>query len=96
MRKALINTATGKVVNVIEVDTDTTFSVSDHTILDAANAQIGGTWNGVAFTPAPAVLDALAPKRTRLSELRAKGWAAMTPQERAEAQQLVFEVVSNG
>lgn len=34
----------------------------------------------------------LAPKRTRLFELRAKGWPNLTAAERTEAQQLLFEL----
>lgn len=49
-RKALIETATGKVVNVIELADRAKWQPSPgHFILDADNANPGDTWDGLKF-----------------------------------------------
>jgi len=55
MRKALIETKTGKVNNVIELGTGANWKPPiGHYIRDAANAGPGDTWDGKKFIPAPA------------------------------------------
>lgn len=50
MRKALIETATGKVVNVIELEPNADWQPpSGHYVRDALNASPGDTWNGTSF-----------------------------------------------
>lgn len=97
-RKAVVRTAGGLVENIIETDAGSTYTPPTGTTLVAATAtaQINGTWDGTTFGPAPAPAptpDPNAPKRARLAELRARGWANLTTTERAEAQQLVFEIM---
>lgn len=44
--------------------------------------------------PTEPQINPLKPKRTRLRELRARGWPSLTAAEQAEVQQLTFEVGS--
>lgn len=53
MRKAVVHNVSGKVVNIIEVTEGSGFGMADHTLMDAGSAEIGGTWTGTAFSPAP-------------------------------------------
>ena len=50
MRKALIETITGKVTNVILIEDGADWPIpAGHTLRDAANANPGDTWDGVTF-----------------------------------------------
>lgn len=52
MKKALIETNTGKVVNIIEIETETNWQPPiGHAIRDADNANLGDTWDGIKFVP---------------------------------------------
>ncbi len=57
-RKALVETATGKVKNVIVIADGASYNPpSGQSLVDAGNASPGDTWNGLAFvspTPTPA------------------------------------------
>lgn len=55
MRKAVVNTSTGVVENVIEVKDDS-FTLENKTLVNADDTtQINGTWDGSKFNPAPIV-----------------------------------------
>lgn len=57
MRKALIETATGKVVNVIELEYGANWQPPQGCyVRDAQNASPGDTWDGSKFIPAPTVV----------------------------------------
>ena len=54
MRKALVARATGKVLNVIELDAQSTWQPPENQqVLEAQNASPGDTWDGTKFVPAP-------------------------------------------
>ena len=75
--KALIDNATGLVENIIVVDGP--FDPGDgKTLLDAADARIGGTWDGAVFQPKP---EPPAPPPDPQSELDAAISAAATLEE---------------
>lgn len=54
MRKAVVDEATGRVVNVIVAD-DSWKAPAGHVLLDAVEAQPGDTWNGRGFIRAPQI-----------------------------------------
>ncbi len=54
MRKALIETTTGMVVNIIEIEDGANWQpLAGHEIQDALKASPGDTWDGVKFIPPP-------------------------------------------
>lgn len=57
MRRALIESSTGKMVNVIEIEADSIWQPPEGCeLLDEANSQQaspGDTWDGTNFIPAP-------------------------------------------
>ena len=63
MQKALINTASGKVFNTVELPDNWTGAEgewqasSEHSVIDLLDGGLGDTWNGTAFVnpPAPVV-----------------------------------------
>lgn len=59
--KALIDTATGLVENIIAIDPGAVYDPgAGKSLIDAAGAMIGGTWNGAIFVspiPPPPVPD---------------------------------------
>lgn len=89
MRKALIETATGKVVNVIEIDPDDDGGYDHwptplgHELVNSEVAGLGDTWDGLRFTQRvrPAADDSLA---IRKAELAAKAPADLTADEMKE------------
>mgnify|MGYP001615882044 CR=1 FL=1 len=65
MRKAVIESATGKVVNVIEIADGATWTLPmGHSLRDAGNASPGDTWDGAKFVArAPTAEQIVATKR---------------------------------
>ena len=73
MRKALIEISTGKVVNVLIVESDGVFvAPQGFTLQDAGTGGPGDTWNGTVFAAAPLpAADAKALARSTLASLAA-------------------------
>jgi len=52
MRKSIVETATGQVLNVIEIEPDADWECADGCLLiDAGESGPGWTWDGATFTP---------------------------------------------
>lgn len=80
MRKALIETTTGKVLNVIEWQPDSSWPVPvGCQLIDAANnGSPGDTWDGTKFIPVPPVITE-PPRSSHVSVLTAVDAAKTRP-----------------
>lgn len=87
MRTALIETATGKVVNCIELEPESGNwqPPAGHHIRDAKNGGPGDTWDGTQFIKPPSPTSTSSEQRkTRLKELLALGETNWTLDQRRE------------
>lgn len=72
MRKALIETATGLVANVVELEDGANWQPpAGHHVRDADNASPGDTWDGVGFVPRPPSAEELATTKRKEARVRA-------------------------
>ena len=69
MRKAVVETATGKVVNVIEVGIVAFDPGPGRELVHGGN--IGDTWDGAGFTPAPPEASVMSPRAKFKAEVQA-------------------------
>lgn len=69
MRKAVVEEATGKVVNVIEIEKDANWKPPEGCVL-MDNGEIGDTWDGIKFIH-PELLLPEPPRSTHVSILQA-------------------------
>jgi hypothetical protein len=77
MRKAVIDTETGRVENIITIEGGTFNPGTGKELQEASNAKIGGTWDGTVYIDPPAP----EPKSNPQAELDAAIAAATTWQE---------------
>ena len=72
MRKALINTATKQVVNVIELEPTSTWQIpTGYQVMDAGNASPGDTWDGAKFVPRPPTAEEVTNTKREAAKQRA-------------------------
>lgn len=87
--KAIVETATGRVLNVIMIEPDSNYTIpSGHQYVDPGpGAQPGATWDGAVFTPPPTP-----PTRIALLQQLEAG-STITPEEAEELLRLVRRAV---
>lgn len=71
-RKALIETATGKVLNVIELEDGANWQPPmGHYVREAGNANPGDTWDGTKFIPRPPSPEEIANQKREAAKTKA-------------------------
>lgn len=73
MRKALVKTVTGLVVNVIEIESGANWPIpAGHTLVDAAKAASpGDTWDGVKYVRPPATAEEVLAEKREAARVKA-------------------------